>query len=723
MSDNNHDHLYNLLPAVYRLRDYDQGEPLRALLAVIEAEWQAIQSDIGGLYEDWFIETCADWVIPYIGDLVGNKPLYEINQLRRTDVAKTIYYRRRKGTLEMLTELAHDVTGWGAHAVEFFQLLGWTQNLNHQRFTMSPNPQNIDSNAVDRVGTVNLRSGDALDRLDRAFDVISHSVDVRTISRTQGWYNLRKIGFFLWRLQPYLMEAVTPRRSAVAKYGYYFSPLGNPEPLFNEPQSEMGGAGLGDETNIPGPIRPRAFYEDLKLYQETYGAFQPSQQPPNSAYYGPDRGLNIIKDGNAVSPVALICKDLSNWDRPPAGKVAVDVNLGRFTFAAGEEPKKLTSTFATYTYGFSADIGGGPYERRQSLADPSRAELQLVVSKTGPIKTIQKALQEWKNQGQPPGIIQIVDNGVYGGNVDVDLPAGGWLVIEAANGKRPDVRMVGLSTLSALAGDATLIINGLLIEGSVQLKGSLNLTLQHCTLVPGLRLKEDGTAANPDRDSLVTTVPADDLSVTITQCILGPIRMPATSQQLTIRDSIVQSLPVKGVVQPAIAADDKGKQPGPPATLERVTVWGSVYLKELDLASEVIFNDTLTVQRQQEGCVRFSYVPSGSVTPRRYRCQPDLALLKEAQELGLTSVEDLTQAQKDLVQARIRPAFTSERYGDPGYAQLGLNCAGEIRTGAEDGSEMGAFSLLKQPQREANLRLRLEEYLPFGLEAGFIFVT
>ncbi len=231
MSDNNHDHLYNLLPAVYRLRDYDQGEPLRALLAVIEAEWQAIQSDIGGLYEDWFIETCADWVIPYIGDLVGNKPLYEINQLRRTDVAKTIYYRRRKGTLEMLTELAHDVTGWGAHAVEFFQLLGWTQNLNHQRFTMSPNPQNIDSNAVDRVGTVNLRSGDALDRLDRAFDVISHSVDVRTISRTQGWYNLRKIGFFLWRLQPYLMEAVTPRRSAVAKYGYYFSPLGNPEPL------------------------------------------------------------------------------------------------------------------------------------------------------------------------------------------------------------------------------------------------------------------------------------------------------------------------------------------------------------------------------------------------------------------------------------------------------------------------------------------------------------
>ena len=36
---------------------------------------------------------------------------------------------------------------------------------------------------------------------------------------------------------------------------------------------------------------------------------------------------------------------------------------------------------------------------------------------------------------------------------------------------------------------------------------------------------------------------------------------------------------------------------------------------------------------------------------------------------------------------------------------------------------MGAFSHLRQPQREANLRVRLEEYLPFGLEPGLIYVT
>jgi hypothetical protein len=36
---------------------------------------------------------------------------------------------------------------------------------------------------------------------------------------------------------------------------------------------------------------------------------------------------------------------------------------------------------------------------------------------------------------------------------------------------------------------------------------------------------------------------------------------------------------------------------------------------------------------------------------------------------------------------------------------------------------MGVFCFLKQPAREANLRLRLDEYLPVGLDAGLIYVT
>ena len=104
-------------------------------------------------------------------------------------------------------------------------------------------------------------------------------------------------------------------------------------------------------------------------------------------------------------------------------------------------------------------------------------------------------------------------------------------------------------------------------------------------------------------------------------------------------------------------------------------------------------------EQVQEGCVRFSFVPHGSHTPRRYRCQP--------------ATDDLA--------AEVLPVFRSLRFGDPAYMSLSRSTSPLIRTGADDGAEMGVFHDLFQPQREANLRARLEEYLRFGLEAGIFF--
>ena len=61
--------------------------------------------------------------------------------------------------------------------------------------------------------------------------------------------------------------------------------------------------------------------------------------------------------------------------------------------------------------------------------------------------------------------------------------------------------------------------------------------------------------------------------------------------------------------------------------------------------------------------------------------------------------------------------------GCSAFGQLTRSTPIEIRSGAEDEAEMGAFRSLYQPQRESNLRVRLEEYLRFGLEAGIIFAT
>ena len=175
MSVDTAERLYQLLPAVYRLRDSAQGEPLRALFGLIEKEYGAVELDILGLYENWFIETCQEWVVPYIGDLLGVRSLNAASPgtfSQRAYVAHTLDYRRRKGTASMTEQLARDVTGWPARVVEFFELLATTQYINHLR------PQN--------VITPDLRDTNALELLGGPFEHIAHTVDVRHIDNGRG---------------------------------------------------------------------------------------------------------------------------------------------------------------------------------------------------------------------------------------------------------------------------------------------------------------------------------------------------------------------------------------------------------------------------------------------------------------------------------------------------------------------------------------------------------
>jgi hypothetical protein len=70
--------LYELLPAIYRARDAEQGGPLRELLAVIAEQAGVLEENLDQLYDDQFIETCGDWVVPYIGDLIGYRSLHGV---------------------------------------------------------------------------------------------------------------------------------------------------------------------------------------------------------------------------------------------------------------------------------------------------------------------------------------------------------------------------------------------------------------------------------------------------------------------------------------------------------------------------------------------------------------------------------------------------------------------------------------------------------------------
>jgi hypothetical protein len=249
-----------------------------------------------------------------------------------------------------------------------------------------------------------------------------------------------------------------------------------------------------------------------------------------------------------------------------------------------------------------------------------------------------------------------------------------------------------------------LIIEGWLIAGGTLAMAAFadteprHLILRHCTLVPGPR----SGSAHPDDHGLV--VSHAFARVTLESCITAPLHAAADAE-VSMLQCIVDATAAELVAFRGPGADLLA--PGAALTLEGCTVIGKVHTGQLNLASDCLFvaalagSDTwkapLWAERRQLGCLRFSYVPQGARTPRRYRCQPE---------------------EGDL---HTRPHFTSLRYGDPGYCQLRQSTSDRIRRGAHDESEMGALHDLYQPQREINLRVRLEEYLRFGLEAGLIY--
>jgi hypothetical protein len=720
---NDRDALYELLPAIYRERDAELGGPLRALLGLVQDQADLVEADIRQLWDNFFVETAEPWVIPYLGDLVGTTPLFDASRVRqpdtarsrfpdlagpsllppialrnRADVAKTISYRRRKGVLPMLEELARDVTGWAAHAVEFFELLGWTQCVRNHLRRHSPR-------------TPDLRRIEPLDRLDGPFDEIAHTVDVAPMGQLDGWHNIKNIGFFLWRLRSHEFENVQPRQATGAGAGpwsYAFSPLGNPAPLFSRLRREGDDTGLATELHVPGPIRPLAFWTNIEGF---YGDFD---QPSDLA-----GSIRVALDGAPVPAASVIAADLGTWVRPGSQVVAIDVRRGRL--AIGQGWPKTGPVDVWYHHGFSADLGGGPYPRRAWLIDRPPHILQVDQSgqTPGSFTTIAAALAQ---ATQPDTVIRILDSRTYFEDLTVALAPGSRLAIEAANGVRPHLRLATKPLAVSGPGEGgSLTLSGLLVEGWIDVLKSLDrLRLLHTTLVPGRSLQEtDGMPASQDPSLVVRETDSGgnplshkDLAVELAFSISGPLRIPERAAGLWLLDSIVDGAGTVAITGPSGPS-------APPTWIERSTVFGRSFPKELPMASEVIFTGPVVAERLQEGCVRFSYVPPGSATPRRYRCQPDLEIELRKEQAG----RDLTDPEKNEIRAGLVPSFTDTRYGQPAYAQLHLACPKQIRTGAEDGSEMGVFCHLKQPQREANLRLRLEEYLPFGLEPGILYVT
>ena len=225
------------------MRDDDAGGPLKELLQVIAEQVGVVEDDIRQLYDDWFIETCQEWLVPYIGDLVGYTPVFEAGQpgdplapreqarnrilIPRREVANTIRYRRRKGALALLEELAYDVDGL-AHA---------GRRVLHAARVDADTSTTADRTAAARSTCAD---GDALDRLNGPFDETAHTVDVRRIDSplTPGRYqHSHRSGCSSGGCKSYSVTGTQATAIEGRPNLFTFSALGNDTPLFVSPRA------------------------------------------------------------------------------------------------------------------------------------------------------------------------------------------------------------------------------------------------------------------------------------------------------------------------------------------------------------------------------------------------------------------------------------------------------------------------------------------------------
>lgn len=725
--------LFQRLPGHFRTSDAAEGRPLQALMELFRSELGIIEADIDQLYDNWFVETCEPWALPYIAELVGARPMRDIGTdqagLLRAYVANILQYRQAKGTAAVIEQVARDVSGWPVVAVEYFQRLATSQHVNHLR--------------PDAPAFVDVRSS-ATARASRSpFSTLAHSAAAGAPAGWAGRYNIPHLGLHVWR---HSAAPIWPVSNAAAGYlgGPFatgtgllpgqmrFDPMMRDLPLVNRPAADLSIAARMGARMVPAPLDRDTLFAMLNAARDT--GVTPDR------WFEDAPPFRIRLDGVEVAPANLFCCDLSDapdgtWRSPAqAGDVLVDPVLGRISLHPDDIAAEVETGFAQAS---AFDIGGGAYERRESLdqwlpdlvIEGESAPWQIGVSKIaaditdnpdqgGPVVgTMREAVRRWNAFAGPGarGIIVMMDNASYveslNGARTIQVPpgarlaivAGGWPDVPGAGGvrrrtpgqiapmhRRPWLR--GPVTIAAAdAGEdeaGQVIIDGLVVANRVQTAPTGDLG--------ALRLFNATLGARDHRlDRAVSSLAGNArLRVQVHRCVIAGLDLPVATGPLQISRSLVgEDRTADGAGNGALVI----KAPLMDTDISASTVIGRATLRSI-AAENSILTGAAQVAQKQTGCVRFCWTAPGSALPRRYRCQP-LA--------GTSPVP--------------RPVFVSTRFQDGGFGQLNMCTPDTILEGAEDGMEMGVGFANRDPARRANIVDALAEFAPLGQTPGIIF--
>ncbi|MGD1865947.1 MAG: hypothetical protein ACFB0D_15465 [Phormidesmis sp.] len=497
--------LYDRLPQIYHVRDSEQSPPgqLQHYLASGETVFGEIHANIESLYHDLFIDTCDEWVIPYIGDLLGTSHLKGDPRTLRADVSDTISLRRRKGTLGAIERLTYNLTGWGVHSIELRENMRWNQHLNHQRPDAGGAPpyDNTDRFMPVRGGTIPVRDPALLSLLNTPFSPFTHTADVKPVVQQRRStlvdrvrYNLPNLAIFLWRLAAYRVTVSPPVIRDVidnsAGTGASFvvradiHPLGEPVQLFNtsrfDPAVMPPVVSQLDQT--PGPIPMARLSEaspagapEQYVSIETYDPARladpeltlleridisetglqlhlPEPAFTNRIWPSLDLPANLqwtIRGENLCGWEAGLARPLEN------NEVAVDASTGRLVVgvATEEEAEALsTGLLVTYTYGAVGPVGSHPISR-SPIPDEwqGQAVAQQSVNFHNDPSGLQNALADIE-EAEAPIVIEIQDSMLHPLDLSViarpleesggpNLLINRSLIIRAADGQRPIVQL------------------------------------------------------------------------------------------------------------------------------------------------------------------------------------------------------------------------------------------------------------------------------------------
>jgi Phage tail protein (Tail_P2_I) len=710
-----------LLPVHVLARDEEAGGLLAALIDAVAGELEVLERDIDALYASWFVETCPEWVVPYLADLVGVTDLppdLPGVTSRRAFLGNTIRFRQGKGTLAVIEQAARDASGWPAKAVEFYRLLAATTHVDHVR-TDRPATASVRTPVAASGPLELLPSAVAQGALHR----VAHTAEVRRIASGRGLYGIPGVGAFLFPHQVHELVDAAASPPAAAGEGWSVHPLGLPSPLFAVPLVEAQIEHLAAEADLPVPLRPRRL---LALLAAARGAAARGEAVDIGAL-----PVGVRVDGEELDAERIRVHRLEDLARDAAGvapagwQVMVDAVDGRVHPFRDGLAATPASVQVRHSYGATADVGAGSHDRTAIhdevlAADPYRGDparggpgvtAQYAVladapadpddlTESGVAEALATAEVAWAGDDSPAGgtlVIAVGDSARYPVDaagpigVTVSVPEATRLVLVAAawrartsgpgevlpplvgaydpQGLRPRLR--GDVTVTG-AGGSSVVLDGLVVEGDVVVAaGALgSLTLSGCTVSGTVRVGE-GAATNPD------------VVVRVVRSRCGAVALGTAAATLEVVDSTLDGAGADAVIGPGLHLSVDG-----------ATIVGGVRARTLE-GSNAILDGRVVVENRQVGCLRYSFAPRSSRVPRRYRCSPS-----------------------PTADPGTRPTYGSTDRGSPDYLTLAPGCPPEIAEGGEGGTEMGVHHHIARPVRVRSTSRLLVPYVPVGLELG-----